>query len=395
MQLETKMVPISKLTAYENNAKIHTKKQIEHIANSIRDFGFNDPVGVWTREDGVIEIVTGHGAVQAAASLGMTEVPCNYLDHLTDEQRREYCHIHNQTQLETGFDTEALIADMDNLDCDWENYGFEAYCYNENFDYAMKAAKENQEEDEDEEYLAFVDKFKLKKTTDDCYTPELVYEAVADWVSGEYGVDRGSMVRPFYPGGDYQRFKYPDGCCVVDNPPFSILAEIADWYIERDIPFFLFSPSLTAISSKNNRCTLCVGAQITYENGADVGTSFMTNLDDCLVRSAPTLYEAVKNANAENLKDKKKEHPKYSYPMEVVKATDVNQLSKYHIDLRIFKEDAAYINALDSQKEAGKTIYGGGCSYQRKQQQRKQQQRKQQQRKQQLKFGNSQNARSK
>ena len=131
MQLETKMVPIDKLTAYENNAKIHTKKQIEHIANSIRDFGFNDPVGVWTREDGVVEIVTGHGAVQAAASLGMTEVPCNYLDHLTDEQRREYCHIHNQTQLETSFDTEALIADMDNLDCDWENYGFEAYCYDE------------------------------------------------------------------------------------------------------------------------------------------------------------------------------------------------------------------------------------------------------------------------
>lgn len=127
--LDTVMVPVVKLLAYENNAKIHTDKQIEHIANSIRDFGFNDPVGVWTREDGQIEIVTGHGAVQAAKTLGITEVPCNFLDHLSDEERRAYCHVHNQTQLETDFEVESLIADMDNLDIDWDEYGFKGYTY--------------------------------------------------------------------------------------------------------------------------------------------------------------------------------------------------------------------------------------------------------------------------
>ena len=127
--LETVMVPVGELLAYENNAKIHTDKQIRHIANSIRDFGFNDPVGVWTREDGRMEIVTGHGAVEAARSLGIKEVPCNVLDHLTDEERRAYCHVHNQTQLETGFEAESLIADMDNLDVDWDEYGFEGYTY--------------------------------------------------------------------------------------------------------------------------------------------------------------------------------------------------------------------------------------------------------------------------
>lgn len=129
--LEITMVPVDALVPYENNAKIHTDKQIEHIAASIEAYGFNDPIGIWHNPDGEPEIVTGHGALMAAKRLGMAEVPCTYLDHMTDEERRVYCHVHNQTQLETGFDVDSLIADMDNLTADWENLGFEAYCYQE------------------------------------------------------------------------------------------------------------------------------------------------------------------------------------------------------------------------------------------------------------------------
>ena len=57
-----------------------------------------------------------------------------------------------------------------------------------------------------EAYDTFIEKFKLRKTTDDCYTPANVYEAVAEFVANEYGLDRGRFVRPFYPGGDSQRF---------------------------------------------------------------------------------------------------------------------------------------------------------------------------------------------
>lgn len=71
----------------------------------------------------------------------------------------------------------------------------------------------------DETYEEFVQKFKPKKTTDDCYTPPAVYEAVAEWAAANYGLDRAAFVRPFYPGGDYQRYRYPEGCVVVDNPP--------------------------------------------------------------------------------------------------------------------------------------------------------------------------------
>lgn len=55
--------------------------------------------------------------------------------------------------------------------------------------------------DVDEEYKAFIDKFKPKKTTDDCYTPPNVYEAVLGWAVNEYGIDPENIVRPFWPGG--------------------------------------------------------------------------------------------------------------------------------------------------------------------------------------------------
>ena len=153
---------------------------------------------------------------------------------------------------------------------------------------------------EDDEYKAFVEKFKAKKTTDDCYTPPNVYDAVADWAAAEYHADKARFVRPFYPGGDYERFDYPEGCAVVDNPPFSILSKIIAFYARRDISFFLFAPALTLFSSSSSSAT-CIpcGVSITYENGAQVPTSFVTNMDDrsIRVRTAPALYKAVKAAD--------------------------------------------------------------------------------------------------
>ena len=103
-----------------------------------------------------------------------------------------------------------------------------------------------------ESYEEFVEKFKPKKTTDDCYTPPRVYEAVKDWVVKEYGIDPTKIVRPFYPGGDYERFEYPEGGVVLDNPPFSILSKILRFYDERGIAYFLFAPTLTIFSSAKN-----------------------------------------------------------------------------------------------------------------------------------------------
>ena len=155
------------------------------------------------------------------------------------------------------------------------------------------------EAEETEEYRAFVEKFKPKKTTDDCYTPQNVYEAVRDWAVQEYGLEGREIVRPFWPGGDYERFAYPDGCVVIDNPPFSILAKIVKFYNDRGIRFFLFCNGLTAFGLiKDKRASVvCVGSSVVYDNGANVNTNFVTNLaGDILVESACDLHDAIMSA---------------------------------------------------------------------------------------------------
>lgn len=125
-QLTVTMTPTEELAPYAGNAKIHTDEQVAQIANSIRDFGFNDPVGIWHDDDGTPVIVEGHGRVLAAQLLGMDELPTIALDHLTDEQRRAYVHVHNQTTLTSGFDMEALQRELESLpEFQWESYGFE------------------------------------------------------------------------------------------------------------------------------------------------------------------------------------------------------------------------------------------------------------------------------
>ena len=215
-----------------------------------------------------------------------------------------------------------------------------------------------------ENYEEFVEKFKLKKTTDDCYTPPKVYEAVAEWVANEYGLDRKKFVRPFYPGGDYELFDYTNGAIVVDNPPFSILAKIADFYTIRNIPFFLFAPNLTLFSLLRGRaCTaLVVDGCVVYDNGANVKTSFLTNLEPCNLRArtVPSLYRAIKKAVEEVRKETTKQLPKYKLPYHVAQAARLNPYSKLGIEIRIPRDESVFIAALDSQKEQKKSIFGGG-----------------------------------
>ena len=201
-------------------------------------------------------------------------------------------------------------------------------------------------------YDAFVEKFKSKKTTDDCCTPENVYNAVADWVSREYRLDRSLFVRPFWPDRDYQACQYPPDCVVMDNPPFSILAQIKKFYMEKGIRFFLFAPTLTLFSNYVQGVTfLPVGVGIVYENGANVSTSFCTNLEPGVqVRSAPTLYKVVDAANNENLRVLHKSLPKYEYPDEVITAAMVARWCKYGIDFTLKEADCVKIARLDAQK---------------------------------------------
>lgn len=121
MKLKIEYVSIDSIVPYANNAKLHPAEQIEQIKKSIQDCGFKDPIGVWHDE-----IVEGHGRVIAAQELGITEVPIIRLDDLTDEQRREYALVHNQTTMNSGFDFSILDSELEDLpDFDAEFYGFE------------------------------------------------------------------------------------------------------------------------------------------------------------------------------------------------------------------------------------------------------------------------------
>ena len=209
------------------------------------------------------------------------------------------------------------------------------------------------------DYDAFVEKFKPKKTTDDCMTPDNIYSAIVRWAADEYGIEPAKIVRPFWPGGNYEEFDYPDGCIVLDNPPFSILSKIARDYIDNGIKFLLFAPSLTLFTTRN-ACHLVVGVGVEYANGAVVPTSFITNLDAAEVRSVPKLYQQIKAANEQNRKEKAVQQPKYEYPKEVLTAAMVQRYSKYGVSFAVMPEQCHFTRALDSQRPAGKAIFGAG-----------------------------------
>lgn len=212
-------------------------------------------------------------------------------------------------------------------------------------------------DDVSQEYKEFVEKFKPKKTTDDCYTPKPVYDVIAGWVAEEYGLDRSDFVRPFYPGGDYVRYPYTDCSIVVDNPPFSIITEIVTFYEQHKIRYFLFAPYLTVLGIRPASCRIVTDQDITYSNGAKVATSFVTNLDAALIRTAPELARRIDKVQRDA---RPPEKPRYSYPDDVITSTAVGFIGKYGIDFRVYPQDAFFIRTMDAQRSHGKSLYGGG-----------------------------------
>ena len=209
------------------------------------------------------------------------------------------------------------------------------------------------------DYDGFVEKFKPKKTTDDCYTPPAVYDAILGWLRENANIEGREIVRPFYPGGDFERYEYPEGCIVVDNPPFSIITKICRWYKARNIDFFLFSPHLTLFSARNIEWTCIVTfAPIIYENGADVKTDFVSTLfGDIRIMTAPELRRRIVAA-CKQAKQDKLQLPKYKYPNNVTSAALLGKIAP-HVEFVVRASECQFISRLDSQN-GGPNIFGGG-----------------------------------
>lgn len=129
-KLSVEYLPVEDLRPYDRNAKKHPRQQLDQIKRSILDMGngdpekgFLDPIGIWGEQNIIVE---GHGRLLAAIELGMKTVPVIRLDHLTDEQRRQYTLIHNQTTMNSGFDIDIVTLELlDMPDFDASFYGFD------------------------------------------------------------------------------------------------------------------------------------------------------------------------------------------------------------------------------------------------------------------------------
>ena len=109
VQLET--VAIDRLIPYARNSRTHSDEQVAQVAASIREFGFTNPVLI----DATGGIIAGHGRVMAARKLGMADVPCIRLAHLSDAQKRAYIIADNKLALNSGWDDETLALELADL----------------------------------------------------------------------------------------------------------------------------------------------------------------------------------------------------------------------------------------------------------------------------------------
>ncbi len=142
--------PIDRLRPYDKNPRTHSPEQIAKLVASLREFGFTNPVLV-DSQDGII---AGHGRLEAARALGMTEMPVVVLDHLTDAQKRAYVIADNRLALDAGWDADLLAAELANLRLDDFDLGLTGF-----------------DNDEIEEILAWADRA-LSDDPADAQAPE-------------------------------------------------------------------------------------------------------------------------------------------------------------------------------------------------------------------------------
>ena len=108
---EMQMVPIGKLIPYVNNARTHSEDQITKLRSSLREVGFINPILI----DRDYNVIAGHGRLAAAKAENFEEVPCVYVDHLTEAQKKAYILADNRMAEDAGWDEEMLRIEIEAL----------------------------------------------------------------------------------------------------------------------------------------------------------------------------------------------------------------------------------------------------------------------------------------
>ena len=108
---DMQLVPIGKLVPYANNARTHSPEQVTKLRSSLREFGFINPV-IIDRDYGII---AGHGRVLAAKEEHIEQVPCVFVDHLTEAQKKAYILADNRYAMEAGWDEDMPHVEIEAL----------------------------------------------------------------------------------------------------------------------------------------------------------------------------------------------------------------------------------------------------------------------------------------
>ena len=139
---EMQLVAIDKLVPYANNARTHSTEQINKLRSSLREFGFVNPVII----DRDYSVIAGHGRIAAAKEEGIREVPCVFVDHLTEAQKKAYILADNRMALDAGWDEDMLRVELEALqgyDFDLSLTGFDEKELNALFDADQETHEDN------------------------------------------------------------------------------------------------------------------------------------------------------------------------------------------------------------------------------------------------------------
>ena len=206
-------------------------------------------------------------------------------------------------------------------------------------------------------------------STDECYTPPAVYDTVLDYAVERYQLQGKHIVRPFIPGGDYQKYAYDENDVVVDNPPFSMTTKITKWYIDHNIPFFLFVNGLYGVSLSrglHGKATVIVtNAQVSFYNkGSEkrIRLGFVTNMEpkNIIIRGDATLTNKLNG-----LVDKKS-FKRFHYPDNFLKNNDILAALQRNVELKLTTDNCLFEDNLDYHKaqmhatSQRMDVFGGG-----------------------------------
>jgi len=185
------------LTPYENNSRTHSKEQVGQIVESIKEFGFTNPILI-DEEGGII---AGHGRLEAANALGMEEVPTITLEGLSEAQKRAYVIADNKLALNAGWDIEALTSELKALQAEDFNLDLMGF-------------------DPDELAKMLADPVE-GQTAEDAIpeAPESPVTVEGDiWVLGRHRIIGGDATNPDH----WDALNIEDGVVVFSSPPYNL-----------------------------------------------------------------------------------------------------------------------------------------------------------------------------